>query len=174
LDYQHSDITYQIIGCAFQVFRTLGPGYDEATYHKAYVIELKKNGFDIKSKLIVPVDYRKNHLLDFEIDIIVNDIFVLELKEVQSTFMPIHYNQLISYLKNKKKRLGYLFNFGLQKVFHDRIIYDEKPRKYAENYDEIVLISNHTKQNLKLVRKSILTVLNELGLGMIFGFIARR
>jgi GxxExxY protein len=165
LNYLYEDLTYKIIGCAFDVFKTLGAGYDETIYHKAFAIELEKQGFDVKSKIIVPVVYREKQLLDFEIDLMVNDLILLELKEVQSNFLPIHYNQIISYLKATKKRLGYLFNFGLHKVFYDRILFDEKEKKLTEEYDEIKNLSDENKLNLRKIRSGVISIYNELGLG---------
>lgn len=165
MSFLHKELTHKIIGCAFNVFKALGAGYDEMIYHKAFTIELENKGFDVKSKLIVPVVYRKKQLLEFEIDLMVNDLIVLELKEVQSNFLPIHYNQIISYLKATNKRLGYLFNFGLQQVYYKRILFDEKLKKLKENYDEVINMSDNDKQKLKQIRKAILNVYDEFGLG---------
>jgi len=165
MSFVHKELTGKIIGCSYTAFNTLGAGYDETIYHKAFAIELAKQGFDVQNKLTVPVVYRERKLLDFEIDLIINDLIVLELKEIQSDFLPIHYNQIITYLKATKKRLGYLFNFGLQQVYYKRILFDEKPKRVKENYDEVKNMSDNDKQKLKQIRKAILTVYNEFGLG---------
>jgi hypothetical protein len=45
------------------------------------------------------LDYRSKRIADFEIDEIVEDKFVVELKEIQTDFLPDNYAQIITYLK---------------------------------------------------------------------------
>ena len=44
-------------------------------------------------------------------DIIVNNIIILEIKSVQK-LDPVHYKQLLTYLKLTDTKLGFLFNFN--------------------------------------------------------------
>jgi len=52
-----SEITSRIIGCAIRVHRVLGPGYDEAYYHKALAYELVAAGLDVKREVEFAVYY---------------------------------------------------------------------------------------------------------------------
>jgi GxxExxY protein len=38
-DLVHPDLSYKIIGCAFEVFNQLGSGHKEIIYHKALAVE---------------------------------------------------------------------------------------------------------------------------------------
>lgn len=38
----NDDLTYQIIGCAMKVHRTMGAGFQEVIYQRCLAIELKK------------------------------------------------------------------------------------------------------------------------------------
>ena len=49
--------------------------------------------------------------MDFIIDILVEDSIVLELKSVEELH-PVHYKQLLTYLKLADKRLGLIVNFN--------------------------------------------------------------
>ena len=53
------ELTQTIIGCAYTVHNTLGPGFLEKVYENALRIELEKQGFRPKGSLlssILPVD----------------------------------------------------------------------------------------------------------------------
>lgn len=52
------DISYDIIGCAYEVHRTLGPGLLESVYQKALVQELKLRGFKVKSEVDIEINYK--------------------------------------------------------------------------------------------------------------------
>jgi GxxExxY protein len=61
----------------------------------------------------IPVHY-KNAILDstYRIDLLVEDAIIIELKSVE-TVLPVHYAQLLSYLRLADKRLGLFINFNV-------------------------------------------------------------
>jgi GxxExxY protein len=106
------DISYDIIGCAYEVHRTLGPGLLESVYQKALVQELKLRGFNVKSEVDIEINYKcVNVGSDLRLDIIVNDTIIIELKSVE-TILPIHKKQLLTYLRLTNLQLGLLINFN--------------------------------------------------------------
>ncbi|MEE1021092.1 MAG: GxxExxY protein [Bacteroidales bacterium] len=106
------DISYEIIGCAYEVHRTLGPGLLESVYQKALVQELKLRGFNVKSEVDIEINYKGINVgSDLRLDIIVNDTIIVELKSVE-TILPIHKKQLLTYLRLTNLQLGLLINFN--------------------------------------------------------------
>lgn len=106
------DISYEIIGCAYEVHRTLGPGLLESVYQKALVQELKLRGFNVKSEVNIEINYKGVNVgSDLRLDIIVNDTIIIELKSVE-TILPIHKKQLLTYLRLTNLQLGLLINFN--------------------------------------------------------------
>jgi GxxExxY protein len=106
------DISYDIIGCAYEVHRTLGPGLLESVYQKALVQELKLRGFKVKSEVDIEINYKGVNVgSDLRLDIIVNDTIIIELKSVE-TILPIHKKQLLTYLRLTNLQLGLLINFN--------------------------------------------------------------
>ena len=95
-----------------EVHRTLGPGLLESVYEKALIHELKLKGLSVQSQLDVEVNYKGVNLGEgLRLDLLVNNELVVELKSVEE-LKPVHYKQLLTYLKLMNKRVGLLINFN--------------------------------------------------------------
>jgi GxxExxY protein len=105
--------TWTIIKCAMKVHSALGPGLFESVYLTCLVFELRQAGFNVDVKVKLPLVYRGITLdCGYEIDLIVNDLVVIELKTV-AAILPVHHAQLLTYLKLTGKPIGLLFNFNV-------------------------------------------------------------
>ena len=106
------DLSYRVIGCALEVYKTLGPGLLESVYEKALVIELTNKGIKAERQVPVNIFYKGVELgQGLRIDVLVEDSLVVELKSVD-TLNKVHYKQLLTYLKITNKRVGLLINFN--------------------------------------------------------------
>jgi GxxExxY protein len=105
-------VTGDIIRCAIQVHRTLGPGLLESVYKKRLALELAGAGLSFLVEAEIPIVY-KGVRIDgvFKADMIVEEGVVLELKAVEA-LSPIHEAQLLTYLRLSKHRVGLLMNFN--------------------------------------------------------------
>lgn len=109
-----SAYTYQLLQCAYNVHRELGPGLLESVYEKALVYELRSQGFEVKHQQSVKIKYREVELdADLRLDVIVDDSVILELKSV-SELLPIHKKQLLTYMRLTGIKLGYVINFNVE------------------------------------------------------------
>lgn len=108
-----NDLSYKIIGCAYEVHKTLGPGLLESTYETCLCYELDRIGLGFEKQKTISVNY-KDMKLDsgYRIDILVENQIVIELKSVEE-LLPIHTAQLLTYLKLSKCPLGLLINFNV-------------------------------------------------------------
>ncbi len=122
-DLRYPELSYAIIGAAFDVHNELGPGWNEWDYHRAMLSVLKKKGIKAESHLREKLIHRDEPVDQFELDILVENKIVLELKHIRSGFLSPHYIQIISYLKRWEKGLGILINFGLEKLCYKRVPY---------------------------------------------------
>lgn len=161
----HEELSYDVLGCAFAAFKTVGVGFSELIYHKFFHDNLIKKGLNAKYKVPVHLDYRSQRIADFEIDEIVEDKLVVELKEIQTDFIPENYAQVITYLKLTNLRLGLLINFGLHRAFQKRIIFDDCRDRNVENWDQNFLTTFPMPSVLDAVMASIQNVEKELGPG---------
>jgi GxxExxY protein len=116
-----NDMSYQIRGSVFDVYNELGPGLLENIYEQALLIELNNRGLQVENQVPINVLYKGFDLgIQYRLDLLVNDQIILELKSVD-TLLPVHYKQLITYLKLAKKPLGFLINFNTD-LIKDNII----------------------------------------------------
>ena len=67
-------LSYQVIGCALEVYKTLGPGLMESVYEKALIHELSQQGMSVKSQVEVEMNYKGINIGEgLRLDILVND-----------------------------------------------------------------------------------------------------
>lgn len=111
-----NQISYQVIGCAMEVHKQLGPGLLESVYEECMIEELTFKGLAVQAQQKVPLFYRGKALkTELRLDIIVNDLVILELKAVE-TMIPLYKAQLLSYLKLSNKPKGLLINFHTENI----------------------------------------------------------
>ncbi|RBA29538.1 GxxExxY protein [Flavobacterium tibetense] len=106
-----NNLSYQIIGCAIEVHRILGPGLLESAYQNCLIYELKKAGLKVEKEISLPIVYKNielNH--GYKIDLLVNEQIVIELKTVEE-LTDVHKAQVLTYLKLGDFPLGLLINF---------------------------------------------------------------
>lgn len=106
------DITYEVRGAVFNVFKELGPGLLESVYEAALVHELRSRGLRVRRQVGVPVIYKGKQLdLGFRMDLLVEEQVIIEIKSVEALHA-VHKKQLLTYLKLAGKKLGLLVNFN--------------------------------------------------------------
>jgi len=108
-----NQITEQVIGCAIEVHRRLGPGLLESAYEECLSYELESAGLSIERQVPVPVVYKDIKLeYGYRIDILVERTVVIELKAIEA-FAPVHEAQILTYMKFAQKSIGLLINFNV-------------------------------------------------------------
>jgi len=111
---EFDQISNQVIGCALEVHRVLGPGLLESTYEQCLAHELSLAGISFKLQLPLPVKYKGIKLdCGYRIDLFVNDELIVELKSVDQ-IMGIHRAQLLTYMKLSDVKVGLLINFNVE------------------------------------------------------------
>ena len=114
-----NDISFKIRGAISKVYKTLGPGLLESVYESALFYELTKIDLKVERQVAVTIPYEEIVLdVAFRIDLLVEDKVIIELKSVED-LAPIHYKQIITYLKLTDKKLGLLVNFNTSDIFDD-------------------------------------------------------
>ncbi|MGE4289404.1 MAG: GxxExxY protein [Salinivirgaceae bacterium] len=108
-----NQLSYEIIGCAYEVHKQLGPGLLESTYEACLAYELIEKGLETKRQVALPVVYKDIKLdAGYRIDLLVRESIILEIKSAEA-IIPIYEAQLLTYLKLSGIKLGLLINFNV-------------------------------------------------------------
>jgi len=111
-----NQLSYAIIGAALEIHKSVGPGLLESAYENALIYELQKAGLNVKNQLPLPFNYKGTHLdVGYRIDLMVNNKVIVEIKSVE-TLLPVHFSQLLTYLRLSGLKLGLLINFNCSKL----------------------------------------------------------
>ena len=108
-----AEVGRQIVDAAIQVHRALGPGLLESAYQACLAYELRKRGLRVECEVLLPVRYDGQQIdAGYRIDMLVEGMVIIENKTVER-LLPIHQAQLLTYLKLRDCRLGYLLNWNV-------------------------------------------------------------
>ncbi|WP_162344259.1 GxxExxY protein [Cyclobacterium salsum] len=107
-----NEIATCILDKAFAIHKSLGPGLLESVYEKALEYELIQNDFYVQCQFPVPMFYKQVKFeAGFRMDLLVEDKVVVEIKSI-AALAPVHFSQLLTYLRLSDKKLGLLINFN--------------------------------------------------------------
>ena len=116
-----NEITYQIRGAIYDVYKALGPGLLESVYEEAMVYELQKRGLKVTRQMEVSIHY-DGHILKtpLRLDLLVEDRVVVELKSVKE-LQDVFFKQTRTYLRLLNLQVGILVNFNTDNILVDSI-----------------------------------------------------
>ena len=101
-----------MVDAALKLHRHFEPGIYESVYEPVLVYELKKRNLTTRQQTPVTLIYEGITFdVGFKTDVVVNDLVILELKSVEK-LEPVHFKQLLTYLRLTGLHLGLLINFG--------------------------------------------------------------
>lgn len=120
-DIVYPELSYKILGVLFDVWTTVGPGHKESFYQKAVASGLQNAGIKFVQQLPEKVYYQGNRIGIYYFDFLIEDSVVLELK-VREYFSKQDIQQVYSYLKAKKLKLGLLAHFTTRGVKFKRVV----------------------------------------------------
>lgn len=102
-----------LVSTAYHIHTELGPGLFESVYETIMVHELvNKYQLAVIQQFPIPVvwdDMKLDH--GFRADLLVGGKLIVELKSIEIV-APVHYKQVLTYLKLSGMKLGLLINFN--------------------------------------------------------------
>lgn len=111
-NFEHDALTEKIIGCCYEVHRSLGPGFIEKIYAKALQHQLALEGLSFEIEKEFNVNFKDQFVGKFRCDLFIENKVIVELKSVTGYIPALFKSQLLSYLKASKVKTGLLINFG--------------------------------------------------------------
>ncbi|MHC1738538.1 MAG: GxxExxY protein [Ignavibacteriaceae bacterium] len=107
-----NELSYKIIGAAIELHKIIGPGLLESAYENALAHDLRELGLKVHQQCPMPFIYKDvKQDVGYRIDLLVERSVIVEVKSIEA-LAPIHYSQLLTYLKLSKLKLGLLINFN--------------------------------------------------------------
>lgn len=112
------EITYEIRGAIYDVYKALGPGLLESVYEEALCFELEQRGLKVERQKQVPIVYKGNLLeTELRLDVLVEEKVIVELKSVEE-MKKVFAKQLLTYLRLMDKKVGLLVNFNTDNILN--------------------------------------------------------
>ena len=118
---EYKELTGRIIGCAMQVHRLLGAGFQEVIYQRALAIEFEQQNIVAQRELEIPIYYRQREIGSRRVDFLVEGKVLLELKALNG-LNEAHHAQIINYLEAYRLPIGLLINFGASSLEFKRFV----------------------------------------------------
>ncbi|MDP3014876.1 MAG: GxxExxY protein, partial [bacterium] len=97
-DLLYPELSYEIIGAAFDVYNLLGEGHHEKYYQKALAEALTNKELKFKQQLSCSLNYRGKILGKRFLDFLVENKIIIEIKK-GNKFSKQHIDQVLDYLK---------------------------------------------------------------------------
>jgi len=107
-----NEIAKIIVDVIYKIHHAMGPGLFESVYETIVEHELTKtHGLQVKRQFAIPVIWNEIKLdIGFRADLIVANKVLIELKSIEK-IAPVHFKQVVTYLRLTNLKLGLLVNF---------------------------------------------------------------
>ena len=107
-----NELSYKIVGVALKLHKNIGPGLLESAYENALAYDLREMGLEVKQQVPMPFIYKEMRMdVGYRIDLLIENSLIIEVKSIEG-LAPVHYAQLLTYLKLSQIKLGLLINFN--------------------------------------------------------------
>jgi GxxExxY protein len=101
-----------VVDCAYRMHVEIGPGLLESVYEAVLEKLLQQKGLKVERQKLIPIALMGLSINEgFRADLIVEDLLLVELKSVEK-IAPVHFKQVLTYLRLLNLPLGLLINFG--------------------------------------------------------------
>ena len=126
-EYKYQELTHKVIGCAMEVHKFLGNGFQEVIYQRALAYELFKMGLEYQREIEQDIFYKdlKDPIGTRRADFVVDGKVLVEMKALKQ-LEEVHWAQTLNYLKAYRLEVGLLINFGGKSLEWKRFILTPK------------------------------------------------
>ncbi len=134
---KYEELTHKIIGCAMQVHKVLGNGFQEVIYQRALSIEMKYAGIDFEREKEMKIQYRDHEIGTRRVDFFVENAIMVEIKAVIN-LEDVHLAQAMNYVEAYNMEIGLLINFGsksmqFKRVHNNKILIKSSDQENPQN-----------------------------------------
>ena len=116
----YEELTRRIIGCAMEVHKRLGNGFQEVIYQRALEIEMRREGLVFEREMEMSIHYREQPIGTRRVDFFVENKIMVELKALVK-LEDVHLAQAMNYVEAYQMEIGLLLNFGAKSLEFKRV-----------------------------------------------------
>jgi GxxExxY protein len=109
---QNNLLIQELTSISLDIYNSLGPGYNEVVYHRAFEVALRLKNISYQSELVTPIFYKGHNIGHGRVDILVNNNFIIELKAISNFGNDTANIQIKNYMKHYTIKDGLVVNFG--------------------------------------------------------------
>jgi len=121
-----NEITGKVVDACIKIHTTIGPGCFERVYEEALYYELVNRNLRVNRQVAMPIKYESLKVQDaYKVDLLVDNQLIIEIKSTEK-ISPVHFKQVMTYLKLSNIKHGLLLNFnvewmkeGIHRVFNN-------------------------------------------------------
>ena len=117
---KYEDLTGKIIGCALEVHKILGNGFQEVVYQRALAIEMQVSGLSFEREKEMDIFYKGYKIGSRRADFFIDNKIMVELKAILQ-LEDVHIAQAMNYLEAYNMEIGLLINFGSKSLQFKRV-----------------------------------------------------
>ena len=106
------EISGDVLDCAVQLHRDLGPGLLENVYEVILAAMLREKGYLVETQRKLEIRYKQLVIPSvMRVDMLVEAAVLVEIKSL-TQILPVHAKQVMTYLRLMDLSVGLLINFG--------------------------------------------------------------
>ncbi len=117
----YKELSYEVMGAIFEVFRELGYGYKERYYEDAITKEFSNRKINFKRQVPYKLVYKGEIIGNYRFDFLVENKIIVELKR-GNYFSRNNITQTLQYLKTANLKLAILVNITSKGAKFKRIL----------------------------------------------------
>ena len=163
----YKDISYQIRGACFEVYKNFGGAFKEKVVDRALTEELKSRGLKVEDQKPIDIYYKGKKIASYTPDKIINNSIILEIK-CKPYLTKEDERQFWYYLRGSNYKLGFLINFGSNKLEIKRRIYDKARNPIRVNPRLNPRLSASTNKGFTMIEVLVVVFIIALMSGIIF------
>lgn len=118
-------LSYELMSVLFKVHNVLGNRLQEKYYQRAIAEELSRRKLNFEKEKVVAIRFENKKIGQYSLDFVVEKKVILETKAIPLLNKKGH-DQLLSYMKELRIRLGIIANFRTPRLTYRRLILSPK------------------------------------------------
>lgn len=116
LDPSLAEVSRTVIGCAIEIHKTLGPGFDRSVYENALAKELREHEVDFDLRHSFPVHYKDEKVGEHTVSFYVDERFVVQVLAEDRDVSGFDRDALRAQLRAADLDLGLIVNFHRRRL----------------------------------------------------------